>query len=121
MFVYGAMTLVHRYSWAIHFGIVQTTQRILHKCDNTVCVNPSHLTLGTQADNVYDMITKGRHVAPKGEDSGNVKLTEEQVKEIRSTYRPKSKRFGLRSLSDKYGVTKSTIAGIIRRKSWKHV
>lgn len=54
--------LAHRYAWSLaNNKEIPKNMIIMHKCDNTICVNPDHLTLGSQFDNVQDMITKGRH------------------------------------------------------------
>lgn len=50
----------HRLSWRMFRGLVSTDLNVLHKCDVPICVNPNHLFLGTQKNNVHDMIAKGR-------------------------------------------------------------
>jgi hypothetical protein len=57
----GLPQRAHRASWIIHFGPIPDGLNVLHHCDNRPCVRPSHLFLGTQADNIHDMIAKGRH------------------------------------------------------------
>lgn len=56
----GRHLLLHRVSYVIFNGDLPSGKIICHKCDNTNCVNPSHLFMGTQIDNVRDMILKGR-------------------------------------------------------------
>ena len=52
--------LSHRYSAMLHFGMFDSRLKVCHSCDNTRCVRPSHLFLGTHADNMRDMGRKGR-------------------------------------------------------------
>lgn len=54
----------HRIAWILHFGDIPSDMRVLHKCDNPPCVNPEHLFLGTDADNMADRDAKGRYVLP---------------------------------------------------------
>ena len=62
----GKDQYAHRVSWQIIFGIIPFAIKVLHSCDNPPCVRPSHLFLGTQLDNVHDMVSKGRARKKKG-------------------------------------------------------
>ena len=67
--------LAHRVAWELAHGRpVPDGMCVCHRCDNPLCVNPAHLFLGTQADNLRDMQTKGRGAAPK--------LSDEDIREI---------------------------------------
>lgn len=103
---------------------------VLHRCDERRCINPKHLFLGTQRDNIKDMVKKERHFRGKklsekmalytkrGEQSNLSKLTSKQVKTIRKIY-PKVK--SCKKVGLKFGVSAQTINNIIRRKSWSHI
>lgn len=56
----GATYAAHRVAYEIHFGSIPDGLCVLHRCDNRCCANPYHLFLGTQQDNVDDMMAKGR-------------------------------------------------------------
>jgi hypothetical protein len=56
----GKNVPAHRISWVLTYGEIQNNMQVLHKCDNPLCVNPNHLFLGTQKDNVIDMYAKKR-------------------------------------------------------------
>jgi len=110
-----------RASWVIHFGSIPDGMYICHRCDNPSCVNPSHLFLGTNADNLRDMRAKGRAYNPgtPGEKNVSAKLTEIEVTEIRSRY---ANGEGSHSqLAAHYGVSSSLIGQIIKRQIWKHI
>jgi hypothetical protein len=102
-----------------HAGKAKRYRRfVLHKCDNRLCCNPSHLFLGSMRTNLMDAYTKGRKAQPK---SGhvNAKLTPEQVRDIRRLY----DAGGVRQvdLAARYGVSQRVISLIIRRESYKDI
>lgn len=82
-FRHGKEQLAHRVSHVLWNGPIPEGQIVRHKCDNSYCVNPEHLETGTLKDNVHDCLSRGRHVAPKGESHGRSKRTLEQVIEAR--------------------------------------
>jgi len=114
----------HRVSWLIQHGVDPVGWAVCHRCDFPSCVNPSHLFLGTVADNVHDMIAKGRKYAGpslasiRGERVGSAKLTAPQVQEIRAR---SSNGEGSGALAKAFGVDSSTIRTIVRRETWRHV
>jgi hypothetical protein len=113
-----AMHCAHRVSWYLEHGIWPTLS-VLHKCDNHACVRPDHLFLGTQLDNMQDMVRKGMKVATgsPGESNGNCALTEEQAREI---YRRKRSGELQRVLADEYGIDQTHVSRI-GRKNWLHI
>lgn len=62
----GRTVRAHRRAYELSFGIIPVGLNVLHRCDNPPCCNPSHLFLGTQADNIADMIAKGRQAWRSG-------------------------------------------------------
>lgn len=113
----GEIELTHRASFRLFKCDIPGGLFVLHKCDNPICVNPNHLFLGTQSDNIKDMWAKGR-ANPKpslGSKHGISKLSENEVLQIRG-----STESG-KSLSEKYGVTQTTISDIRHRRIWKHI
>ena len=105
----------HRVSYEMAFGPIPKGMFICHKCDNPPCVRPDHLFLGTPADNWADMLKKRRRCYKRGEDNPNAKLTLVQVLEMKTLYPTLSHR----KLAKKYGVSKTTIAGILKGEQWK--
>ena len=98
----------HRIAWSIHHGKpVPKNLMVCHSCDNTVCVNPKHLFIGTMKDNALDSMRKGR--------GGNMKLTAEGVREIRRS------TLTAAELARRYGVRKREIYAVRSGSTWQYV
>jgi len=108
----------HKCSYTFTYGDIPEGLVVMHICDNPRCVRPCHLKLGTHADNSKDMTDKGRQA--KGiKNGGGVKLTEQQILEIRNLYATTKTSYN--KLGLQYNVSKVSIANIINRKLWKHI
>ena len=107
----------HRVSWELANGPITNNLCVLHRCDNRRCVNPAHLFLGTRQDNAIDMCAKDRQA--KGVDHSCVKLTEEQVREIRRRY-ASGEMDGVH-LAKAYGISNTNIYCILSRQTWRHI
>lgn len=115
----GIMRLAHRVSWELHNGKIPENMCVLHHCDNRKCVNPSHLFLGTNYDNVRDCINKNRAKKARGENVKTSKLNESDVINIRKLY--SSGNYTFAEIAKGYGVKYNAISRIVKRASWKHV
>ena len=107
----------HRAAWIVNFGEIPSGMLVCHKCDVPLCVNPQHLFLGTQADNIRDMWMKGRHPGPAhgivGSRSAKLKLDDVyKIRELLSTGKTQ------RDIAFEFGVTQSTISLINSGKNW---
>lgn len=103
----------NRASYKIYIGEIPNGNLVLHKCDNRLCVNPNHLFLGSNQDNMKDMVTKNRQA--KGILIKASKLTPEQILKIRSDIRSQ------RKIAHDYGVSHTTIGDIKNNKYWSHI
>jgi len=100
-------------SYEIHVGKIPKGKYVLHHCDKPLCVNPTHLFIGNQLDNVADMMGKGRNI--KGEKCPWSKVTEDDVRAIRISGEDQD------TLATRYGLCQQSISLIVRRINWKHV
>lgn len=107
----------HRCAWMIYREEIPKGMFVLHKCDNTSCVNPDHLFLGTQNDNMKDMDEKGRRITPdrRGKMNGRCKLSESDVFAIRLS--SASPMF----LAKWFDISDSQVRAIQSGRGWKHL
>jgi hypothetical protein len=109
--------MAHRDVYERVNGVIPAGGVLMHKCDNPGCVNPDHLEVGTHSLNQADKTLKGRQA--KGEQKGQSILTEAQVLEIRSKYRPRLVTYAM--LAHEYGVSRDTLQKAVRGIYWKHL
>jgi len=127
------MVGAHVASWLLEHGgdRIAPGGVVRHACDNPSCVNPAHLVLGTQLDNMRDKVERGRaasgaangaYTMPerrrRGGEHGMAKLNEDTVRLIRLAHAD-----GVRQveLARRHGVTQANISEVVRRKTWQHV
>ena len=105
----------HRFSFELHNGRpIEKGKHILHSCDNRKCVNPHHLREGTNAENVEDKVSRGRQPCHIGMKNTNVRLTDEQVIEIRERWIAGG--ITQQKLADEYKIHQTQVSRIILRK-----
>lgn len=142
----GRRTYAHRASYELAYGQIPRGQFVLHRCDTPLCVRPDHLFLGSAKENSEDAKEKGRvasgdrhgtrtrpesrarglrhgtrthpEAISRGEERPMAKLTEQQVREIRTMCDLGEKRS---LLARRYGVTVTVIRRIANREGWRHV
>ncbi len=122
----GKIYLAHRLMWIIHNKRkVPKGKVVRHTCvGNRKCVNPDHLIIGTQKQNIRDCIEQGRFAPPKrGEDRPNSKLTNDSVVKIREMRHPSdgSRPVTFRVIAKQFGVSEAAIWFAVNKKQWKHV
>lgn len=127
----------HRMAWLLENGPIPRGEGyhgvcILHACDLKTCCNVHHMRLGTNRENVDDMMSKGRQAKgatsgpskhpecmPRGENNGSAKFTADTIREVRYLY--STGRFSYATLGAKFGIGRAYMSNIINRKTWAHV
>lgn len=118
---YGSFTVdgrkhkAHRLAFELATGIHPDALKVCHTCDNPPCCNPAHLFLGTQAENLFDMRTKGR--SARGSRHPFARLSETQAVEIR-VRRAAGERG--RVLAAEYGISEASVSDIVHGRTWRH-
>lgn len=120
---YGAIRIgslvrfAHRLAWEMRYGAIPDGMQVLHRCDNTRCVRPDHLYLGTVRENMRDREAAGhtRYGRLAGTDHPNAKLTAEQIQAIRASSE------GPTILATRYQVSKATIWNVRTRRHYQHL
>ena len=116
----GKYWSAHRWIFQHKNGDIQNGLNVCHKCDNTKCVNPSHLFLGTTRENMRDMFDKNRnsrvcHI----KESRRSDFTKDEIKEIITSINNKTKT--RQELADKFLVSRQCIGDIYNRLYYKDV
>lgn len=118
----------HRIAYALVHGPIPPGKCILHRCDNPPCCNPSHLRVGTIAENNAERSHKGRNGdysrtgfstgAAQGERNRHAKLKEADVIEIRKAVAHGANQ---RELARRYGLSPQNLWNLVHYRTWKHV
>lgn len=123
--VSGKRLYAYVLSWLIHSrSPIPTGVKVCHKCDNPNCVNPGHLWLGTQAENLADCRNKGRANnkarGRKGTEHHKCRLTDEEALFIRKHNVP-GKRGNTKELATRFQITTTHVRQIARGDQWLHL
>lgn len=107
----GRRVGVHRLAYEQAIGPIPPGMLVMHRCDTPGCIAPSHLTIGSPADNMADKVAKGRQ--QRGERVPSAKLTAERVEAIRGDRRPQ------RVVAAEHGVSRGTVYDIKHGRTWR--
>jgi hypothetical protein len=117
-FFEGKLIRMSRYMYQKHKGTIPNNLIIRHTCDNSSCINPDHLTIGTKKDNMQDAVLRERNI--RGERVHTNKLTEEQVREIKKLLQNKYRGY-ITDIAKMFNVTLECISSIKAGHNWKHI
>jgi len=108
----GRRQYAHRWAYELYKGQIPAGLQVNHKCDVSICVNPDHLYIGTQQDNVKDREARGRRGRPVGEKNPRAKITAHDASEIYASDQTNT------ALARRYGISSVMVGLIKRKKSW---
>lgn len=110
--------MASRLMYELHYGVkIPKDICACHKCDNPLCINPSHLFLGTKKENSEDMAKKNR--STKGTKQTKSKLTDEKVLQVKHLLAETN--LTLLEIANLFNVGQSTIADIKKNRTWNHI
>lgn len=112
----GGMWRAHRLSWTLRKGKIPRGKNVLHKCDVRNCVRPSHLFLGTHAQNVADKCRKNRQA--RGVRNGTSKLTDQKIVRI---FLLRERGMTMNEIGKQFEISGRQVSNILHRRQWKHV
>ena len=114
----GKLVRLHRAVYEREHGWIPSGSVVMHKCDTPACINPEHLSLGTQVMNIKDMDRKGRRRSQVGSEHAHAKLTEKDIPVIRDRL---VKGETCIAMSEDYPVCEEMIRAIKKNRAWTHV
>lgn len=115
----GSVMKSHRISFILeNKTLIPKGMCICHSCDNPSCVNPNHLWMGTNMDNIKDSLMKGRRIGLRGEKNNSCKLKSKEVLKIRELFLQKIKA---KHIAKMFNIGISMIYAIKQRRNWKHI
>jgi HNH endonuclease len=132
----GRFRRAHQVAFELATGVAIPADRlVMHSCDTPPCCEPLHLTLGTNKNNMDDMLAKGRQAKgdrnssrlrperlQRGEEHHGSKLSDDDVRQIRALYGKGTKRaWSISAVSKRFNVSYQTIWRAATGRGWKHV
>lgn len=108
--------MLHRWAYQTFNGEIPKNYQVRHTCDNKICINPNHLLVGTNQDNVNDKVNRNRQI--RNENSPMSKLTNSQVKEIKRMINA-----GIKNtvIAKYFNVDASNISKIKHGETWRNI
>lgn len=109
----GRRVYAHRHAYQVAYGEIPRGRVVRHACDDPACINPAHLSIGSQHDNIHDCIARNRRNA-----WGRQRLTAADVMAIRRRFAAGESQAALRAA---YGVSKGCIHAVVYHLTWAHL